>query len=93
LIDESYLHLLSGIAFFAGSTVLAYFSAKSKGRIRQLAIIFLVFTVIHSLYHVAFYFGYELLSEGLLEPVSIIVLIFFGLYYLLVKSKQEVRQL
>ncbi|MDW0272514.1 MAG: hypothetical protein QN756_02125, partial [Nitrososphaeraceae archaeon] len=51
MIDESYLHLLSGIAFFAGSTVLAYFSAKSKGRIRQLAIIFLVFTVIHSFYH------------------------------------------
>jgi Mg2+ and Co2+ transporter CorA len=93
LIDESYLHLLSGIAFFAGSTVLAYFCAKSKGKIRQLAIIFLVFTVIHSFYHMAFYFGYELLSEGLLEPVSIIVLIFFGLCYLLVKSKQEVRQL
>lgn len=91
MIDESYLHLLSGIAFFAGSTVLAYFSAKSKGRIRQLAIIFLVFTVIHSFYHVASYFDYELISEGLLEPVSIIILIFFGLNYLLVKSKQEVR--
>lgn len=93
MIDESYLHLLSGIAFFSGSTLLAYFSVKSKGRIRQLAVVFLIFTVIHSFYHVAYYFGYELLSEGLLEPVSIIILIFFGIFYLLVKSKQEVRQL
>jgi len=73
--------------------LLAYFSVKSKGRIRQLAVVFLIFTVIHSFYHVAYYFGYELLSEGLLEPVSIIILIFFGIFYLLVKSKQEVRQL
>jgi hypothetical protein len=93
LIDESYLHLLSGVAFFSGSALLAYFSVKSKGRIRQLAVIFLIFTIIHSFYHVAYYFGYELLSEGLLEPVSIIILIFFGIFYLLVKSKQEVRQL
>jgi hypothetical protein len=93
LIDESYLHLLSGIAFFSGSILLAYFSVKSKGRIRQLAVVFLIFTIIHSFYHVAYYFGYELLSEGLLEPVSIIILIFFGIFYLLVKSKQEVRQL
>jgi len=93
LIDESYLHLLSGIAFFSGSILLAYFSVKSKGRIRQLAVVFLIFTIIHSFYHVAYYFGYELLSEGLLEPVSIIILIFFGIFYILVKSKQEVRQL
>ena len=93
MIDESYLHLLSGIAFFSGSILLAYFSVKSKGRIRQLAVVFLIFTIIHSFYHVAYYFGYELLSEGLLEPVSIIILIFFGIFYLLVKSKQEVRQL
>jgi len=73
--------------------LLAYFSVKSKGRIRQLAVVFLIFTIIHSFYHVAYYFGYELLSEGLLEPVSIIILIFFGIFYLLVKSKQEVRQL
>ena len=93
MIDESYLHLLSGIAFFSGSILLAYFSVKSKGRIRQLAVVFLIFTIIHSFYHVAYYFGYELLSEGLLEPVSIIILIFFGIFYILVKSKQEVRQL
>ncbi|MDP9490480.1 MAG: hypothetical protein M3P28_09840 [Thermoproteota archaeon] len=66
---------------------------KSTGRIRLLAIIFLVFTIVHSLYHVTSYFGQELLSEGLLEPLSIIILILFGLSYLIIKSKQEVKTL
>ena len=91
--DESYLHLISGLAFFAGSVVLTYFSIKSRGMIRQLAIIFLVFTVVHSLYHVTSYFDQELLSEGLLEPLSVIILIFFGFSYLIIKSKQEVKSL
>lgn len=93
MIDETYLHLISGIAFFSGSVVLSYFSIKSAGRIRLLAIIFLVFTIVHSLYHVTSYFGQELLSEGLLEPLSVIILILFGLSYLIIKSKQEVKTL
>lgn len=90
MIDDLYLHLISGIAFFAGSIVLAYFGIKSSGRIKQLAIIFLVFTIIHSFYHVISYFNMELLAEGVLEPLSVIILIFFGFSYLIIKSKQEV---
>ena len=93
MIEESYLHLISGLAFFAGSIVLAFFSIKSRGIIRQLAIIFLVFTLVHSLYHVTSYSGQEFISEGLLEPLSVIILIFFGFSYLIIKSKQEVKSL
>lgn len=93
MIDETYLHLISGLAFFSGSVVLSYFSIKSAGRIRLFAIIFLVFTIVHSLYHVTSYFDQELLSEGLLEPLSVIILILFGLSYLIIKSKQEVKTL
>jgi hypothetical protein len=93
LIDETYLHLISGLAFFLGSVVLFYFSIKSTGRIRLLAIIFLVFTIVHSLYHVTSSLDQELLSEGLLEPLSVIILILFGFSYLIIKSKQEVRTL
>jgi hypothetical protein len=32
----------------------------------------------------------ELLAEGVLEPLSVIILIFFGFSYLIIKSKQEV---
>jgi len=93
LIDETYLHLISGLAFLSGSVVLSYFSIKSTGGIRLLAIAFLVFTIVHSLYHVTSYFGQELLSEGLLEPLSVIILILFGLSYLSIKSKQEIKTL
>ncbi|HKQ22451.1 MAG TPA: hypothetical protein VJS91_10460 [Nitrososphaeraceae archaeon] len=93
MIDETYLHLISGLAFLSGSVVLSYFSIKSTGKIRLLAMIFLVFTIVHSLYHVTSYFDQELLSEGLLEPLSIIILILFGLSYLIIKSKQEVKTL
>ena len=93
LIDETSLHLISGLAFFSGSVVLSYFSIKSTGRIRLLAIIFLVFTLVHLLYHVTSYFDQELLSEGFLEPLSVITLILFGLSYLIIKSKQEVKTL
>ena len=87
MIDETYLHLISGLAFFSGSVVLSYFSIKSAGRIRLLAILFLVFTIVHSLYHVTSYFDQELLSEGLLEPLLVIILILFGVNYLDYKIK------
>lgn len=93
LIDEAILHLISGLAFFSGSVVLSYFSIKSRGRIRFLAIIFLVFTLVHSLYHVTSFFDQELLSEGLLEPLSVIILILFGVSYLIIKSRQEIKTL
>ena len=93
MIDEAYLHLISGLAFFSGSVVLSYFSIKSTGRIRFLAIIFLVFTLVHSLYHVTSYIDQEFLSEGLLEPLSVIILILFGASYLVIKSRQEIKTL
>lgn len=93
LIDEAHLHLISGLAFFSGSVVLSYFSIKSTGGVRLLAIIFLVFTLVHSLYHVTSYFDQELLSEGLLEPLSVIILILFGLTYLIIKSRREIKTL
>jgi len=91
LIDDLYLHLISGIAFLVGSIVLGYFSTKSKGSIKGLAIIFLVFTIIHSFYHVTSYLNLEILAEGFLEPLSVIILIFFGFSYLIIKSKLEVK--
>ncbi|HET8847602.1 MAG TPA: hypothetical protein VFM20_02330 [Nitrososphaeraceae archaeon] len=93
MIDETYLHLISGLAFLSGSVVLSYFSLKSKGRIRLLSIIFLVFTIVHSLYHMTYYFDQELLSEGLLGPLSVIILILFGICYLFTKSRQEIKTL
>ncbi|HJU79499.1 MAG TPA: hypothetical protein VJ599_08055 [Nitrososphaeraceae archaeon] len=72
---------------------MSYFSLKSKGRIRLLSIIFLVFTLVHSLYHMTSFFDQELLSEGLLEPLSVIILILFGLWYLITKSRQEIKTL
>ena len=44
-------------------------------------LILTVFILIHAVYHVFGFLGYGLLAEGLFQPLSVAVLIFFGIVY------------
>lgn len=76
-------HVISVIAIFSAAIIPIYISIKVSGtnkfRIRTITIILALFILIHGLYHLAELFGYRILGEGLLEPLSVVILILFGI--------------
>ena len=90
---ETELHFICGLFIFAAAVVPIYLSVMLKGNLRKLTIILSIFVLIHAAYHVAGTLGMDFLAEGVFEPLSIVALIFFGLFYLNFtrKAKQVVR--
>jgi chromate transport protein ChrA len=75
--------VISVIAIFSAAIIPIYISIRVRGankiRIRTVTIILAVFILIHGLYHLAELFGYHRLGEELLEPLSVVILILFGI--------------
>ena len=76
-------HVISIIAIFSAAIIPLYISIRIKGGnkygIRTLTIVLTLFIVVHGLYHLAELLGYHMLGEGFLEPLSVVILIVFGI--------------
>ena len=89
---ESWLDLVSAVMIFSAAIIPAYLSLKLKGDIGKLTIALTVFIVVHGIYHVVRMQGIESLADSAFEPISIIVLIAFGVTYLDVSYKRKKKQ-
>jgi hypothetical protein len=49
------------------------------------------FIAVHGIYHIIDFFGFSFLAEWLFEPMSISILIFFGLLYL--RTYQTIQEI
>jgi uncharacterized paraquat-inducible protein A len=85
------LHFVCSLFIFAAAVIPIYLSVMLKGNLRKLTIMLSIFVMIHSAYHVAGTLGIDFLSEQVFEPLSIVALIFFGLFYL--KLAKETKQM
>ncbi len=87
----SYFYLNLGSAFFilAAGAVPIFLSTKLTGKIRQLTLVFAVFIIVHGFYHIAVLLGYEFIGAGILDPLSVVILISFGLFYLTIMRTNE----
>jgi hypothetical protein len=83
------IHLISGIFIFAASVVPIYLSFKLKNDFRILTILLGVFTIFHGIYHIFYVAGLEDFSEDILQPISIGILILFGIIYLKIRKKRN----
>ena len=54
---------------------------------RNLTMALAAFVIIQGIYHSAGALGYNLLAKGILEPLSFGILLFFGIIYLINRSK------
>jgi hypothetical protein len=54
-------------------------------------IVLATFVAVHGIYHITDYFGFSFLAEWLFEPISISILIFFGLLYL--RTYQTIQEI
>ena len=88
-----FLNLLSAIFILVSVATPILLSTKLSGKIRQLTIFLSVFIIIHGSYHVAVMLGYEFIGAGILDPLSVVVLIAFGLFYLnLMQTNERARR-
>lgn len=90
MFDENLIHLASGVIMFAAAIVPIYLSLRLKSNLRILTVLLSLFIFIHGLYHLAYFAGEEVLGEGLLRTISVVVLIIFGGAFIFMdRSKKE----
>jgi hypothetical protein len=79
---ETQHHFVSAIIILLSAGVPIYLTIKLKNNnLKKLTLILGIFILIHAVYHIVGFFGFNLLADGFLEPLSALVLIFFGIVY------------
>jgi hypothetical protein len=85
---QYYYNLIQSVAYFIAAIVPVYFVLKSRKNndyrksFENISLLFVGFILIQGVYHLFGVFGFKLLAKGFLEPLSIVVLLLFGLTYL-----------
>jgi uncharacterized membrane protein HdeD (DUF308 family) len=84
------IHYISSMFIFIASVIPIYLSFKLKNELRVLTILLGAFAIFHAVYHVVYAVGLETFSEEMLQPISIIILILFGIAYLRIRKNRNV---
>jgi hypothetical protein len=97
-LSETEVHLISTIVAFISIVIPVFIAIQLRHsynrRLRDLMIVLATFVAVHGIYHIIDFFGFSFLAEWLFEPISISILIFFGLLYLRTyqTTNQEIRK-
>ena len=78
---ESQLHFISAILIFFAAVVPIYLTIRLKDNLRKLVLVLTIFILVHAIYHIVGFFGLTILAEAVFEPLSVAILIFFGVIY------------
>jgi hypothetical protein len=82
MLVESQLHFISAIAIFLAAVVPIYLTIKLKNKkLKRLTLVFSIFILIHSFYHITGYFYFDFLAYRVFQPLSVVILIIFGIVY------------
>jgi hypothetical protein len=82
MMGDTQLHFVSAVVISLAAAVPIYLTIKLKNeKMKKLTAILSVFIGIHAIYQLVGFYGLNLLAEGVLEPLSVGVLIFFGIFY------------
>ena len=74
--------VLTWVSFFGVAIVPLYIAFRSKiASLRILSLLLGLFAVAHGIYHLSFDISQSYLGEVVFEPMSVIFLLAFGLYY------------
>ena len=89
---ESELNFIGAVLILSAAIIPAYLSIKLRGTLRIMTISLTAFIGLHGIYHIASVQGMELLSDGILEPASVIALLAFGSIYLGISFMKHEKQ-
>ena len=85
---DSQLYLFNGVVALLAAAIPIYLTIRLKNNLRKLTAILSIFIIMHAAYCWLNYLGFDFLSEGVFEPLSAAVLMFFGISYYEI-AKQE----
>jgi lipopolysaccharide export LptBFGC system permease protein LptF len=98
MLQNLYYNLIVAIVYLIAAIIPAYFILKSRKSInnnndfRKLTMVLVGFILIQVFYHIAAIIGFRLLAKGVLEPLSMAALLFFGVIYLISTWKIKKQQ-
>ena len=90
MVQNVYYHLIDAIVYLIAAAIPIYFILKSRksidsnnnnNHLLKLTIVLVGFILIQVLYHIAGIAGFRLLAKGFLEPLSMVLLLLFGIIY------------
>jgi cytochrome bd-type quinol oxidase subunit 2 len=88
MVQNLYYHLIDAIVYLIAAAIPVYFILKSRksidnnnNHLLKLTIVLVGFILIQVLYHIAGIAGFRLLAKGFLEPLSMVLLLLFGIIY------------
>ena len=84
------IHYISAVFIFVASIIPIYLSFKLKNELRILTILLGIFAIFHGIYHLIYAIGLETFSEEILQPISIVILILFGVAYMKIRKNRNV---
>jgi hypothetical protein len=87
---ETQFHLINGVVILLAAAVPIYFTIRLKNNLRKLTVILSIFILMHAVYCWLDFFGFDLLSDGVFEPLSAVVLVFFGISYYGIANQRKV---
>ena len=84
------IHYISAMFIFVASIIPIYLSFKLKNELRILTILLGIFAIFHGIYHLIYAIGLETFSEEVLQPISIGILLLFGVAYMKIRKNRTV---
>ena len=99
---QHYYNFIELLSYFIAALIPIYFIIKSgknhnshkKKILVNISIILVSFIIMQGIYHIIQIAGYKILAKTILEPVSIVILLLFGLIYLwYIDREKKIRNL
>jgi Ca2+/Na+ antiporter len=101
MVQNLYYHLVDAIVYLIAAAIPIFFILKSRksmdnnnnNHLLKLTTVLVGFILIQVFYHIAGIVGFRLLAKGFLEPLSMAVLLVFGITYLVsIRNARKKRQ-
>ncbi|MGC1930894.1 MAG: hypothetical protein WA667_18130 [Candidatus Nitrosopolaris sp.] len=91
---DTQLHLVNGVVILLAAAIPIYLTIRLNNNLRKLTATLSIFILIHAVYCWLDFFGFDFLSDGVFEPLSAAVLLFFGIsYYGVAKEKASIKNM
>jgi hypothetical protein len=89
--SEFVIYLVDAMLIFVAAVIPLYLTFRLEGYLRLLAITLSGFAIVHALYHSFAVIGFEDIAKNIIEPLSVVALIIFGLLCLKAR-KRSIRR-
>ena len=87
---ETQLHIVNGVVALIAAAIPIYLTIRLNDNLRKLTAILSIFILMHAVYCWLDLFGFDFLSDGVFEPLSAAVLLFFGISYYGIAKERKV---